>query len=202
VDHILTEQCFSVCQYDKLHLQSELLREDIEEMVIRKLLKHSRFLQYGEQELDPSIIHERGLLEKHKLIVATMLCLKILERHKDDRICLFVIQIESLKFSDTFSDLFSALFINWSVANLTIVIISSFFRLFVFLALSITAALLALLIVFSAGFFFLLGAFFFSTFTLSLLFFCSFLFNFLTFSFLLSWLLFLRSFFFLALTVR
>jgi hypothetical protein len=58
VDHILTEQCFSVCQYDKLHLQSELLREDIEEMVIRKLLKHSQFLQYGEQELDPSIIHE------------------------------------------------------------------------------------------------------------------------------------------------
>jgi hypothetical protein len=71
--------------------------------------------------------------------------------------------VESV-FSDTFSDLFNTLFINnWSVANLTIVIISSFFRLFVFLALSITAALLALLIVFSASFFFLVGAFFFST---------------------------------------
>jgi len=27
----------------------------------------------------------RGLFEKHKLVVATMFCLRILERHKDDK---------------------------------------------------------------------------------------------------------------------
>ncbi len=30
-------------------------------------------------------VRRRGLFEKHKLIVATMLCLRILERHKDDK---------------------------------------------------------------------------------------------------------------------